>query len=640
MKKNKDFDFIKNEFEKENITAPEVLSEDAVMDMLEGKKQRKIRFYQSKAFKSIVSAAACIAIAVTAFTVSKPYLVDNENITNNSSIQVLSSFTSIDDVKSAVKKAERRNNYYTFTNVYGLGGTKDELEMAEAVTDSLPKANNASFGKTYKQVDAVEEGDILKNDGRYIYALSSEENKIKIYNSDAELVSSIDDFVYDYSERTYDEYIVDMYVYKDYLIVNTDKTEFEDDDYVEYENTAVTYIYDISDISNPKVFNSFSQSGSHTSSRMIGSQLYIVSIDYIDTNWCKDDSDYIPYTCDGKKGDKESLALNDICYVENPDTTSYLIVGSIDIETGKRSSDTKALFGSGTDVYCNENNMYVCMNELGGYSFKGNDEHRDSKVSIVKIKLDKNDIKFTAAGEVAGNTNDQFSMDEKDGNLRIATTSYNKDGDEINNLFVLDENLNKIGEVTGFAKTESIKAVRFIGDMAYVITYEQTDPLFVIDLTDPKNPQIKGEVKITGFSSLLVPVDENTLLGIGYSTEDGIEMEITNGLKLALFDISNPKKPKVLDSVSLKDVYSDAQDTHHALVVNDDKGYYAIPYNHYNNNRRGALTFEIQDGKIVITNDFKVSSYDYEGITRCTYIDDTLYAFSSRADIYSFNVKS
>lgn len=634
MKNNNDFDFIKNEFEKENIAAPDILSEEAVIDMLEGKEQKKIRLYQSKSFKSIVSAAACIAIVIIALAVSRPYFINKDNIVNTgSSQQVLNSFASINDVKSAVKKIERQNMDHYF--YFDKGAMVDEVAEDMAVTSSA--AGSTSYAQTYKQVDAVDEGDILKNDGRYIYSLDSELNKIRIYNSDADPVSAIEDFKYDYSERAYDEYIADMYVYNDYLVVNTNKNIYENDNY-NYEDLAGTYIYDISDISNPKQVNSFSQSGNYTSSRMIGSQLYVVSNDYIYSNECKNDSDYIPYVCEGKNGEKEPLKLDDICYAVNPNTASYLVISSIDIETGKKSTDTKALFGAGTDIYCNENNMYVCMNEASSYMFKS-DEYTESKLCIVKVKLDKNDIQFTASGEVVGNTNDQFSMDEKDGNLRIATTSYDKGGVEINNLFVLNENLEKIGEVTGFAKTESIKAVRFIGDMAYVITYEQTDPLFIIDLSVPENPQIKGEVKITGFSSLLVPVDENTLLGIGYSTEDGIDMEIRNGLKLALFDISNPENPQVLDSIAMKDTDSDAQYNHHALVVNADKGYYAIPYNNHDNLRKGAITFEIQDGKIVITNDFIASSPDYENIARCTYIDDTMYLLSHRANIYSFNVK-
>ncbi len=169
-------------------------------------------------------------------------------------------------------------------------------------------------------------------------------------------------------------------------------------------------------------------------------------------------------------------------------------------------------------------------------------------------------------------------MDERDGYLRIATTSE-RAGIDVNNLYVLDSKLKEAGKVTGFARNESIKAVRFIGEKAYVITYEAIDPLFIIDLSDPADPRIEGEVKIDGFSTLLIPVSAGRLLGIGHATGDnGYGGEYDSGLKLALFDISDPSEPKVLDSREFKDMSSIAQYDHHALMVNSDAGYFAIPY--------------------------------------------------------------
>ena len=180
--------------------------------------------------------------------------------------------------------------------------------------------------------------------------------------------------------------------------------------------------------------------------------------------------------------------------------------------------------------------------------------------------------------DVRGYIDSQFSMDERDGYFRIATTSE-RAGMDVNNLYVLDSKLKESGKVTGFARNESIKAVRFIGEKAYVITYEAIDPLFIIDLSDPEKPVIEGEVKIDGFSTLLIPVNESRLLGIGHATGDnGYGGEYDSGLKLALFDISDPSEPKVLDSKEFKDMSSIAQYDHHALMVNGDAGYFAIPY--------------------------------------------------------------
>ncbi len=648
MKKMNDFDFIKSKFEEENVTAPYGLDERMVMSMLDGRKQKRVKFYQSKAFKAFVSAAACVAVVLTAVTVVKPYLSDRKAIIDVAppeQQQVLNTFTSVDEIKSAIKEIE--SVYYSYN---GVGGALVDKEMTDTITTEQPEggAGTASFGDTYTQVDDVDEADIIKNDGEYIYYASTSLGCVKIYkpnDKDAELVSTIDDFLRnsdEYSEELSDtENVCDIYVYKNILAVNTEKFEYQyrnndKDDYYAKVSTLV-HLYDISDVTSPKKINSFGQSGTGISSRMIGNQLYLVTNDMIYSNECKDDSDYLPYVCNGKDSEKEPMKLSDISYGASPSESGYLVISIIDVENAKKTTDTKAVFGAGTDMYCNKKNMYITMNEWQWNGFKNNSEHVDTKTQIVKVNFSEGDIKFSAECEVPGNTHNQFSMDEKDGNLRVATTSYNEKGNEVNNLFVLDENLNKIGEVTGFAEDESIKAVRFMGDMAYVITYEETDPLFVIDLSVPTKPQIKGEVKISGFSSLLVPVDENTLLGIGYSTHTGEFSEVTDGVKFALFDISNPQKPAVLDSYVLKYATSDAQYNHHALLVNPQAGYYAIPYQRWDDEKaideNGVIKIEIENGKINVANNFNIDSD--EDIIRCTYVDDNLYAFDYSGNVYS-----
>lgn len=645
MKKKNDFDFIKNEFEKENITAPYALNENLVINRIADVKQKKIRFYQKKSFKAVVSAAACIAVVVTALTAAKPYLIDDKaaiDVAPSAQEQLLNTFTSVEDIKSTVKKIE--NDKAAYAEKFGINGggfinTDGAVLNAETTVDitSATEGGRAdSYADTYRQVDAVDEGDIIKNDGEYIYYVSSYHNCIKIYETasgEGKLVSQIDDFrISDYGDNSEDEYIQDIYIYNDTLVVNTYKFEYSED-YSRAEELALVHLYDVSDVSEPKQINTLSQSGTYVSSRLIGNQLYFVSNDYIYSYDCESDDDYIPYICNGNSEEKQTIPFNDIAYGNNPDTASYLIVSAINIETGERSTNTKAIFGAGTDIYCNEDNMYITMGQWRwnrDIALLDSVQAIESKTQIVKVSLSENGIQFTATCEVAGDVSNQFSLDEKDGKLRVATTSYNENDERTNNLFVLDESLNKIGEIAGFADNESIQAVRFVGDTAYVITYEQVDPLFIIDLSDPANPQIKGEVEITGFSSLLVPVDENTLLGIGYSTYQGEYGEATDGLKLALFDISDHENPAVLDSYVLDDAYSEAQHNHHALVVNHDKGYYAIPYEIFNQeifeSTNGALTFEINDGKINVTNQFVIDGE--ETAMRCTYAEDNLYVFN------------
>ena len=148
MKKMNDFDFIKSKFEEENVTAPHGLDERAVMGMLDGRKQKRVKFYQSKAFKAFVSAAACVAVVLTAVTVVKPYLSDGDvtiDVVPPEQQQVLNTFTSVDEIKSAIKEIE--SVYYAYG---GKGGALVDKEITDAITTEQPEggAGETSFGDT------------------------------------------------------------------------------------------------------------------------------------------------------------------------------------------------------------------------------------------------------------------------------------------------------------------------------------------------------------------------------------------------------------------------------------------------------------------------------------------------------------
>ena len=255
--------------------------------------------------------------------------------------------------------------------------------------------------------------------------------------------------------------------------------------------------------------------------------------------------------------------------------------------------------------------------------------------------------------------NNQYSLDESGGNLRVATTSYDREYNDTNHLFILDKNLKQLGSVKDFAQNETIRAVRYINDTAYVITYMETDPLFVIDLSNPSNPQMKGEVKISGFSTMLVPVDDHTLLGIGYHTNDasseGIDWNTQNALKLVTFDVTDMSSPKVLDTKIFPNCSSEVQYNPKALLVNFERGDYSIPYNYSKDfeytdgayrdsetpeSRCGLINFRIDGGKINVIQDYTSKKFtkEYDDVTRCVYIGDYMYLIGehySLLDYYS-----
>jgi uncharacterized secreted protein with C-terminal beta-propeller domain len=202
---------------------------------------------------------------------------------------------------------------------------------------------------------------------------------------------------------------------------------------------------------------------------------------------------------------------------------------------------------------------------------------------IHKIAIDHGAITYIARGEVPGYLDSQFGMDEYNDNLRVATTSnvYTSRGSyEYNNVFILDPGMKTIGELTHIAEQEKIYSTRFMGDRLYMVTFRRIDPFFVIDLSDPKAPKILGKLKIPGYSDYLHPYDRNHVIGLGKETETndwgGVSAQ---GLKLALFDVSDIEHPRQVGKVEIGDAGSDsaALADHKAFLFSKEKNLLVIP---------------------------------------------------------------
>jgi inhibitor of cysteine peptidase len=161
-------------------------------------------------------------------------------------------------------------------------------------------------------------------------------------------------------------------------------------------------------------------------------------------------------------------------------------------------------------------------------------------------------------------------MDEKDGYLRVATTTTANWRDHIgNNIYVLDGEMKIIGRLEGLEKGERIYAVRFMGEKAYIVTYRETDPLFVVDLSDPRNPRVEGILKIPGYSTYLHPIGDGKMVGVG-KDDDG-------KVKISLFDVSDPENPKELDVYHIDAWWSEAIRNHHAFLWDPKAEIVALP---------------------------------------------------------------
>ena len=239
----------------------------------------------------------------------------------------------------------------------------------------------------------------------------------------------------------------------------------------------------------------------------------------------------------------------------------------------------------------------------------GEEKKREfERTEIVKISLE---LEPVAIGEVPGRLLNQFSMDEYKGYLRVATTF----GDE-NDLYVLDENLNIVGSITGFGKTERIYAVRFIADRGYIVTFRQIDPFFVIDLSDPRKPEIKGELKIPGFSSYLHPITDHLILGIG--REEGY-------VKISLFDVSDAENPEEVDKFVLKESWSEVLSNHHAFLLDSKHKVFFLPAG------KNGYVFSYEGNKLKLIKAVEAFA------VRAIYIDDYLYIVGDKIVVFDEN---
>lgn len=218
-----------------------------------------------------------------------------------------------------------------------------------------------------------------------------------------------------------------------------------------------------------------------------------------------------------------------------------------------------------------------------------------------------NGLSMAATGAVPGRPLNQFSLDEHEGHLRIATTVGERLGTEsVNDVYVLDAaELSVTGSVTGMGETERIYAVRFVGDRGYVVTFRRIDPFHVLDLSDPTDPTEKGELELPGYSSYLHPLGDDRVLGIG---------EERGEVKAVVFDVSDPTDPTIEESRVLSADWSAIARTHHAFLRDERHGVFFLP------TERGGYVLSTETLETV-------HRVDVRDPRRALYIDDYLYVF-------------
>ncbi|HVF32276.1 MAG TPA: beta-propeller domain-containing protein, partial [Acidimicrobiales bacterium] len=224
---------------------------------------------------------------------------------------------------------------------------------------------------------------------------------------------------------------------------------------------------------------------------------------------------------------------------------------------------------------------------------------------------------------VKGRLLNSFSMSEHEGDLRIATTDDEAQESAVVVLRPQDGVLAEIGSVGGLGKTEQIYAVRFLGDRGYVVTFRQTDPLYVLDLADPSAPRVTGELKIPGYSAYLHPVGEHRLLGVG---QDATDQGRTQGTQVSLFDVSDPAAPKRLANATLPRSQSEAEYDHHAFLWWARSNLAVLPVSDWQDGTTAAVGFRVGDDSV--TEAGRVAQRDRQPIRRSVVVGDRLLTLS------------
>ena len=401
-------------------------------------------------------------------------------------------------------------------------------------------------------------------------------------------------------------------------------------------------IYDISNIKEPKELRRVMVEGNYISSRMIENNVYFVANKYIYSSSILrnqledlDENEYKPvYQDTAVSQDEKCINYDSIYCLDGTQDASYLMLAGLNIDSDEELN-IRTFLGAGQYIYASEKNMYIAINKTiygEGYELIGGTTH------ILKFRLENGKFTFKAEADVDGQVNNQFSMDEDGETFRIATTTGNiwVDKTTANSLYILNDKLEEVGKITEFAKEEKIYSVRYVGDKAYVVTFKQTDPLFVIDLSVPSNPQILGELKIPGYSTYLHPYDETHLIGFGYDTKEEGARVTTNGLKMAMFDISDLNDPRELFKIAIgndKYTYSELLYNHKALLFSKEKNIIAFPLHSWDgrktNSRAAIYEIDLEKGFTLKGEIANVTGQYDENVKRIVFVNNTYFTLSN-----------
>jgi inhibitor of cysteine peptidase len=530
--------------------------------MVQQEVKKKTRVYGTIAFLSAIILVSLIYVfGSTGFAPNSPG--------TNPDVSTMKTFVSYD----ALKNYLNTNSKGTYT--YGGGpldsryfeGYSNAMGGVPTVAPAVPSAMDSeatgnSFSTTNIQVAGVDEADTTKNDGQYIYTASSDystgQNYVYIVKADPNDPRVIAKIPLDNNT-----YLAGMFLSQDsnqLVLIGSQYQVYALGAPVAsvpsgaapsiaiapnvYSNVETFLnIYDISDKAYPTLTRNLTLSGSYFNSRMIGDYIYAV---VSQSAYVYENAVPLPrvYTATSTA----EIPATDIFYSENADYahvdnnyftfTSFYGLNLKD--PSQELTNMTVLMGGASTMYVSLGNMYVTYPAWSG----------DQYTSIYRVSINEGALAFEAKGSVPGTVLNQYSMDEYNGYFRLATTNWNDKTQ--NSVYVLNMNLTTVGavELKNAEIRETIQSARFLGDKAYIVTFEQKDPFFVLDMSNPTAPRVAGKLEIPGFSSYLHAYDENHIIGLG--TEGG-------NVKLSLFAITNVNAPTEIAKCAIQADYSSSE---------------------------------------------------------------------------------
>jgi len=502
----------------------------------------------------------------------------------------------------------------TATSEDKASGNAAKDESADMDLSEGSKEGGKDYSTTNLQMEGVDESDIAKIDGSYIYTV--EDKYIVITDIRDGKLEEVTRFLP--KDCGAADRVMEIYVDGDQLILvvqgyetslgesskagsdkeNSDKESSDEEIAVSdaSEDSAFCYkmngksttqiqVYSIVDRKNPEFEGRLIQDGYYNTSRKIGDVVYL----FTQYNMTSDVTSYVEKKHgveDLKEGNGvsslaeavipkvngEKVAASEI-YLPESSGESGILVSSLDVNKPDKVLDSKLVISGYAQTYISKDALYLYEEDYDGAMI----------TNIAKFALDEGRISGVAAAAVSGYVRDTFAINASDGYLRVLTTDYSTE-DEVNALYILDENMKLTGQLTGIAPGEEIYAARFMGNTGYFVTYRNTDPLFTVDLSDPAKPEIIGELKVTGFSEYLHFWDDTHLLGIGYESDENTG-NIEN-IKLSMFNIENPGEVTEEAKLVLKDVdYSEALYDYKSVIISKDKNLIGLVCEDYSGSR-------------------------------------------------------